>query len=140
MVDGHGKEGEGNSNDGQWKCDTKVLTLAANKKHRVKMVFKPKTVSVWVNNKAACTDIPREDRKVFKNVQVYVGDPWYAAAEATVGNLYIKGDTGSSGGDGGGDGDDGESFFALVLMVHVHVCVSGKPMDVTLVFVLSFFY
>ena len=44
-----------------------------------------------------------------------MGDPWYAAAQATVGNLYIKGDTGSSGGggDGDGDGDDGESFFCI---------------------------
>ena len=100
VVDGHTKEG--NSNDGQWKCDTKLLTLAANKKHRVKMVFTRKTVSVWVNNKAACTNIPREDRKVFKNVQVYVGDPWYAPAQATVANLYFKGNTTSSGGDGGG--------------------------------------
>ena len=105
VVDGHTKEG--NSHTGQWKCDDKLLTLEANKKYRLRMVFTPKKVSVFVNNKAACTDIPREDRKVFKNVQVYVGDPWYNPAQATVGNLYFKGDTGSSGGDGGGDGGDG---------------------------------
>ena len=94
VVDGHTKEG--NSNDGQWKCDTKLLTLEANKKYRLKMVFKRKKVSVFVNNKAACTDIPREDRKVFKNVDVYVGDPWYAPAHATVENLYFKDHTGST--------------------------------------------
>merc|ERR1711959_145782 len=51
---------------GEWKCDDKLLTLQANKKYRLKMVFKKKTVSVYVNGKAACTNIPRSDRKDLK--------------------------------------------------------------------------
>ena len=119
-VHGHTKNGD--SRTGQWKCDRKVLTLEANKKYRVKMVFKRKTVSVWVNNKAACTDIPRADRRVFKNVHVYVGDPWHAPAQATVENLYFKG---------------GESFFALVLMVYVFVCLR-QPYGVNLLNVCTY--
>merc|ERR1712222_288854 len=88
VVDGH--TANGNSHTGQWKCNDKLLTLQANKKYRLRMVFKKKTVSVMVNGKAACTNIPRSDRKVFKNVQVYVGDPWYAPADAKVAKLYFK--------------------------------------------------
>ena len=91
IVDGHTKNG--NSNNHEWQCDTKLLTLEANKKYRLKMVFTRKFLSVWVNNKAACTDIPREDRHVFKNVQVYVGHPWDNPAQATVENLYFKGES-----------------------------------------------
>ena len=87
VVDGH--TGDGNS-DVNSVCDPNVMTLQANKKHRLKMVFTRKTVSVWVNNKAACTNICREDRQVFKNVQVYVGDRWWPPAHATVENLYFK--------------------------------------------------
>merc|ERR1712032_173930 len=62
VVDGHTKNG--NSHTGEWKCDDKLLTLQANKKYKLRMVF--------------------------KNVQVYVGDPWYAPANAKVANLYFK--------------------------------------------------
>ena len=88
VVDGH--TANGNSHEGQWKCDTKVLTLQANKKYSLRLVLRLKTVSVYVNGKAACTNIPRSDRRVFKNVQVYVGDPWYPPANAKVANLYFK--------------------------------------------------
>ena len=111
VVDGH--TANGNSHEGQWKCDTKLLTLAANKKYRLRLVLKLKTVSVYVNGKAACTNIPRSDRKVFKNVQVYVGDPWYAPADAKVANLYFKDLKPKSGGGGGGSTGGGASLFAL---------------------------
>merc|ERR1712037_920353 len=95
------------SHGGQWKCNDKLLTLQPNKKYRLRMVFKKKTVSVMVNGKAACTNIPRSDRKVFKNVQVYVGDPWYAPADAKVENLYFKDLKPKSGGGAGGGGSSG---------------------------------
>ena len=109
VVAGHSMNG--NSNDAQWKCDTKLLTLEANKKYRLKIVFTRNTVSVWVNNKAACTDVLRDDHKVFKNVQVYVGDPWADPAQATVENLYFKDDTTSSKEKRGG----GEFLFSLIV-------------------------
>ena len=113
VVDGH--TANGNSHEGQWKCDTKVLTLQANKKYSLRLVLRLKTVSVYVNGKAACTNIPRSDRRVFKNVQVYVGDPWYAPANAKVANLYFKDLKPKSGGGGGGGGSNGggASLFAL---------------------------
>ena len=105
IVDGHTKNG--NSNVAEWDCDDSVLTLQANKKYRLKMVFLRKTVSVWVNNKVACANFPREDRQVFKNVQVYVGDPWFYPAHATVENLYYKSPPGGM-----------SLFFTMVLMVY----------------------
>ena len=105
VVDGHTKNG--NSNVAEWDCDDSVLTLQANKKYRLKMVLLRKTVSVWVNNKVACANFPREDRQVFKNVQVYVGDPWFYPAHATVENLYFKSPPGGV-----------SLFFTMVLMVY----------------------
>ena len=105
VVDGHTRED--NNNDGQWNFITQVLTLQPNKKYRLKMVFLRKTVSVWVNNKVACANFPREDRQVFKNVQVYVGDPWFYPAHATVENLYYKSPPGGM-----------SLFFTMVLMVY----------------------
>merc|ERR1712010_322216 len=71
----------GNSHTGQWKCNDKLLTLQPNKKYRLRMVF--------------------------KNVQVYVGDPWYAPADAKVANLYFKDLKPKSGGGAGGGGSAG---------------------------------
>lgn len=88
VVDGH--TANGNSHTGKWNCNDKVLELAPNSKHRLRMVFKRRTVSVFVNDIPACTNIPRVDRKIFKNVHVYVSNPWDKAANADVTNLYFK--------------------------------------------------
>ena len=90
VVDGHTADFNSDSITGGWKCHDKLLTLQPNKKYRLRMVFKPKTLSVYVNGRAACTNVPRAGRKVFKNVQVYVGDPWSNPANAEVANLYLK--------------------------------------------------
>ena len=88
MVDGDTKST--NYNSLEWECNDAVLTLLPNVYSRVRMVLMSKTISVYVNDKVACANVPREERKVFNNVQVYVGDPWYKAAEATLKNLYWK--------------------------------------------------
>ena len=88
LSDGH--TSNGNSHTGQWKCDDNVLTLQPNINYRLRMVFKAKTVSLYVNGQMACATEPRADRKVFKNVAVYAADPFYAPAKATVQNLYFK--------------------------------------------------
>ena len=107
VVDGHTANGD--SHTGEWKCDNTVLTLQPNKKYRLRMLFMRKTVSVWVNGKAACTNVPRVDRKVFKNVKVYVGDPFSQPAQAKVANFYFRAATAGDGGGGGGGGS--ASFF-----------------------------
>ena len=88
LVDGH--TADGNSHTGQWKCDDKLLTLQPNKNYRLRMVFKLKFVSLYVNGAVACKEIPRVDRKEFKDVQVYMSDPWHNPAKASVKNLYFK--------------------------------------------------
>ena len=88
VSDGH--TSNGNSHTGEWKCDDEVLTLQPNVAYRLKMVFKRKTVSVFVDGEVACATEPRDDRKVFQNVKVYLSDPWSAPAEASVKNLYFK--------------------------------------------------
>ena len=88
VVDGH--TSNGNSHTGEWKCDNKVLTLQPNVDYRLKMVFRRKTVSVYVNGEVACATEPRADRKVFKKVKVYMSDPWSNAAPASVKNFYFK--------------------------------------------------
>ena len=87
IVNGHTREG--NSDTSKMKCDSKLLTLQRGKTYSLKMRFEQKKVTIWVNGKVACDNIPREDRKVFKNVAVYVSDPWYVAAEAAMNGLYI---------------------------------------------------
>ena len=88
VVDGH--SADGNSNTQKWKCDDNVLTLQPNVNYRIRMLFKSKVVSVYVNGQVACATEPRADRKVFKNVIVYASDPFYEPAKATVQNLYFK--------------------------------------------------
>jgi len=88
IADGHTANGK--SHSGQWGCKDKVLKLVPGQNYRLKMVFKRKTVSVFVNDAVACNNIPRKDRKVFKNVHVYVADPWHEAAKASIKNLYFK--------------------------------------------------
>ena len=88
VVDGHTENG--NSHTDQWDCDDAVLTLQPNVQYRLKMVFMHKSVSVYVNDKVACANIPRVDRQVWSDVAVYVGDPWYNPAKASVKNLCFK--------------------------------------------------
>ena len=82
--------GNFNSHD-DWKCvnDT-ILTLEPDKYYHVKLVLLHKKISVFVNDTVACSNISRTDRKVFKNVKVYMADPWYDAADAIVRGLYLK--------------------------------------------------
>ena len=88
VVDGHTLEGNGDTP--RMACDRQVLTLQRGKSYQVKMVFQRRSFSIWVNGAAACSNIPREDRKVWKNVRVYVSDPWYKAANAVVSGLYLR--------------------------------------------------
>jgi hypothetical protein len=88
VVDGHTLEGNGDSR--VMKCNRKVLTLQKGKTYTLKMRFLRRAVSVWVNGKVACSNIPREDRRVFKGVKVYASDPWYTPANAAVSGLYLK--------------------------------------------------
>ena len=88
VVDGHILEG--NADSRLMKCDTKVLTLQNGKTYNLKMRFLRRSVTVMVNGKVACGNIPREDRRVFKGVKVYASDPWYTPANAAVSGLYLK--------------------------------------------------
>ena len=87
MVDGHSKNGNFAFDS---YCDTYLLTLKPNVISRVQLGLEREKIHVAVNGKLACSNIPREDRKVFNNTKVYLGDPWYAAAKATVTNLYLQ--------------------------------------------------
>ena len=113
IVDGHTQEG--NSDTLKMKCDLKPLTLQRGRAYRVKMVFKQKSVSIWVNGKVACSNIPRKDRKVFKNVQVYASDPWYAAADVAINGLYLKAGKSGGGGSTGGGGSGGGGSGGMLL-------------------------
>ena len=73
-----------------WGCNLAVLTLKANKISRVQLILKLKTISVYVNGKAGCSNILRGDRKQLDNIQVYLSGPWHPAAKARVKNLYFR--------------------------------------------------
>ena len=88
VVDGHGANG--NSHTGEWGCDDGILTLADGVKSRLTMVMTGATVHIYVDGALAC-DEPRADRRTHTGVSVYLADPWYAAADAVVGNLYLAG-------------------------------------------------
>ena len=57
---------------------------------RDRLIVKLKRISVFVNGKAACSNILREERKQMDNMQVYLSGPWNPAAKATVENLYFR--------------------------------------------------
>ena len=89
IVDGHTLHGNHATREMK-ECDQKVLTLQQGKTYKLKMMFEQRSVSVWVNGKVACWGIPREDRKIFKNVKVYASDPWHNPANAVLKGLYFK--------------------------------------------------
>ena len=88
VVDGHTENG--NSHTGDWGCDESILTLPEGVTSTLRMIMQPDTVYIYVNDILACTE-PRADRVVFALVPVYMSDPWYAAADASVENLYLAG-------------------------------------------------
>jgi len=88
VVDGHGPNG--NSHTGEWGCDDSILTLAEGQTYNLKMQMTASTVHIYVNDQLAC-DQARSDRAVHTGVKVYMADPWYVAADATVANLYLLG-------------------------------------------------
>ena len=120
VVDGHGDNG--NSHTGQWGCDDNLLTLDVGETYRLKMVMAAELVTIYINDEPACkshhrsllrfgprplSDIlrtgtaDRADRQVWTDVNVYMADPWYRTADATVANLYFcEGTCGGSGWDG----------------------------------------
>ena len=53
--------------------------------------MEPDFVYIYVNDRVACTE-PRADRQAYALVPVYMSDPWYAAADAAVANLYMSGE------------------------------------------------
>ena len=87
MVDGHSKNGNFAFDS---YCDTYLLTLKPNVISRVQLGLEREKIHVAVNGKLACSNIPREDRKAFKNVQVWLSDPWHRPAKAIVNNLYFR--------------------------------------------------
>ena len=87
VVDGHGANGQ--SHTGEWGCSDAVLTLAEGVTSTLKMVMRSDSVSIYVDGVLAC-DEPRANRRVFPTVSVYMANPWYAAADANVANLYIN--------------------------------------------------
>eukprot|EP01045_Picozoa_sp_COSAG04_P009544 COSAG04_NODE_556_length_12658_cov_3.469862_5_plen_293_part_01 len=88
VVDGHGANG--NAHTGEWGCDDSILTLDEGTTYRLKMVMAAATVDIYVNGQLACTST-RSDRSAMEGVAVYMADPWYTAADAVTGNLYITG-------------------------------------------------
>eukprot|EP01045_Picozoa_sp_COSAG04_P026732 COSAG04_NODE_3769_length_2548_cov_1.904859_1_plen_61_part_00 len=54
------------------------------------MYVSAEVVQILVDGALACQST-RADRSVQENVKVYMADPWYAAADAVVGNLYLTG-------------------------------------------------
>ena len=86
VSSGHGKNG----NYYNWECNKNLLTLSPNQDYRVKLVLQEKHINVYVNDQQACSNIPRGDVKPLRNVQVYLSDPWYPAAKATVKDFYLK--------------------------------------------------
>lgn len=76
-------------NSKHWSCNNSVLTLRANEVSRVQLALQKKSVSVYVNGKVACWNIPRQDRKALNNVTVHLSDPYLPAAHATVADLYL---------------------------------------------------
>ena len=51
--------------------------------------MRPTVVDVYLNGVKKCTEF-RADRKLWRNVQVYASDPWWAPALAAMGNFMIK--------------------------------------------------
>ena len=87
-MDGHSKNPDFGVDS---YCQNKALLyLQPYVNYRVQLGLERSKVLVAVNGKLACSNIPREDRKVFNNTMVYLGDPWYPAARATVTNLYLR--------------------------------------------------
>ena len=88
VVDGHGANG--NAHTGEWGCDDSILTIDEGTTYRLQMVMSAEVVQILVDGALACQST-RADRSVQENVKVYMADPWYAAADAVVGNLYLTG-------------------------------------------------
>ena len=81
--------GDGSSESVHWPCNNSVMTLGANVVSRVQLALQKKSVSVYINGKVACWNIPRQDRKALNNVTVYLSDPYLPAANAMVADLYL---------------------------------------------------
>lgn len=79
VVDGTTRNGNRHTNCG---------TISYNKRTQIKMRFGRKSGTVWVDGKQGCK-LTRHDRKVWKNVKLYVADPWYPAANAVVTKLKM---------------------------------------------------
>ena len=98
VVDGHGANG--NAHTGEWGCDDSILTLDEGTKYRLQMIMSVEVVQILVDGALACQST-REDRSAMEGVAVYMADPWYRTADATVANLYFcEGTCGGSGWDG----------------------------------------
>eukprot|EP01045_Picozoa_sp_COSAG04_P014095 COSAG04_NODE_1038_length_8607_cov_2.977433_2_plen_146_part_00 len=121
----HSSKGASDIVADRWGCDDNLLTLDVGETYRLKMVMAAELVTIYINDEPACkshhrsllrigprplrplSDIlragtaDRADRQVWTDVNVYMADPWYRTADATVANLYFcEGTCGGSGWDG----------------------------------------
>eukprot|EP01045_Picozoa_sp_COSAG04_P012722 COSAG04_NODE_868_length_9754_cov_10.610254_6_plen_1356_part_00 len=87
VVDGHGDNG--NSHTGEWGCDDDILTLEEGKTANLIMRMTLETVRIMIDGTMACDAIPRSDRQVWENTQVWAADNWYAPADAEISGLYL---------------------------------------------------
>ena len=81
IVDGHTSNGNDYCTGGAMDAQ-----LADRKTTKVHIEMRKYAVDIYTNGKKICTK-RRQDRKLWRNVEVWGSDPWYAAAQAKVGAL-----------------------------------------------------
>ena len=87
VVDGH--RANGNSHTGEWGCDDGILTLSEGVASTLTMRMNEDVVNIYVDGEWAC-GAARSGRQVWEATQVYAADPWYAAADAAISDLYLS--------------------------------------------------
>jgi hypothetical protein len=89
VVDGR-RGSSVDSNTDTWGCTDAALTLAGGKVSAIKLTMTPYSVKIYINKVLVCQDSwPTADRRAYDGAKVYLADPWYAPARASVKNLYL---------------------------------------------------
>ena len=95
VVAGHGGEGEDTVAYQSYNDECPITEqLEIGTTTRVKIVMKSTQVRVFYNGTLKCAEA-RVDRSIFSNATIYAADPWHAAADGLISNLYFKRLTGT---------------------------------------------
>ena len=80
---------DGDSKNGNHGCDPSQQ-LALHKWTNVRVEIRDRTTKVFYDNKEVCKrNVGANRRREFTNVQVFSGNPWDPAADATIKNMRV---------------------------------------------------